>query len=219
MMFKSEPDRPSIFCEPPQIKTVSTTVKTHGKYKTKSGMPRGLVVHYTAGRSHDGEKDAVNTLNGLAYRGLGCLVMSSFGVIYRAQNQAIDDVGYHAGESSYNGVSGLSRYCLGIEICCAGVVEQVGNKYASWFNELYYPSEVRAVENKDNYKKGFYHQFTREQESGLIALCRWQKSINPEFDYDWVIGHDECAPNRKLDPGGSLSMTMPEFRQMLKTMG
>jgi len=40
--------------------------------------------------------------------------------------------------------------------------------------------------------------------------------VNPEFRADWVAGHDEVSPGRKSDPGGSLSMTMPQFRYMLK---
>ncbi len=216
MLFKSEPKIIDVNVEPPPIRTVQTNIKTMGKYKTKSGMPMGLIVHYTSGRSNS-DKDAINTLNALAYSGLGCLVMSNMGEIFRAQNQSIDDVGLHAGVSKYNGKKGLSYYCLGIEICCAGKVDQIGNKYTSWFNEIYYPSEVRYVTDKDNYKQGFYHQFTREQENNLISFCRWQKAINPEFSYDWVLGHDEISDGRKLDPGGSFSYTMKEFREFLKS--
>lgn len=43
----------------------------------------------------------------------------------------------------------------------------------------------------------------------------------PIFSFDKIKGHDEAVaesghPYRKNDPGGSLSITMDEFRQKLK---
>lgn len=207
--------------EPPVIKSVDIQVKLRGKYKTKTGEPKGLVVHFTAGRNRKGHEDAISCLNNMAYNGLGCLVMATDGTIFRAANQRIDDVAYHAGESKFNSVKGLSNYCIGMEICCAGVLLKKDNKFISWFKEQYYPDEVRFItEKKDNQWPGYYHKFTEEQEKALIQFCLWQKSINEEFSFDWVVGHDEIAVpiGRKKDPGGSLSMTMQEFRNKLKAM-
>jgi len=51
----------------------------------------------------------------------------------------------------------------------------------------------------------------------LFKLLRWlEYNGNGIFKLDFVLGHDEVAPSRKNDPGGSLSMTMPEFRKKLK---
>jgi N-acetyl-anhydromuramyl-L-alanine amidase AmpD len=205
--------------ESPNIKITNINVKNHGKYKTKSGMPRGLIIHFTSGRSQNGDVDAINTLRDLSDRSFGCMVMSSNGNIFRAQNQMIDDVAFHAGISSWLEKTGISYYCMGMEICCAGDVNKDGDYFKSWFSGKYYKDEVREIKDKTlNQWPGFYHKFTSEQEASLIKFCLWQKAINPEFDYDWVIGHDECCIplGRKLDPGGSLSVPMKEFRSFLK---
>lgn len=212
---------------PPNMVSIDVHVKTHGKYKTKSGLPRGLVVHFTAGRSKNGKDDAVRTLNTLSFKGLGCFSMDAHGVIYRAQNQMIDDVAYHCGASAWMGYKGISQYCMGLEICNAGALKPYpdnfgkSDKFISWFGETYYQDEVRFIEKKTNNQwAGFYHKFSFEQENALWNFCKWQKEINPEFSYDWVIGHDECAvPNgRKYDPGGSLSCDMATFRNDLKNL-
>jgi len=222
-----EPERIVSKIRPPIIEAVNVQVKTQGKYKTKTGQPRGLVVHFTAGHSRKGREDAINTLNNLAFKGLGCLVMDDHGKIYRAQNQFLDDVAYHCGSSEWIKTKGISSYCMGMEICNAGKLSPklalAGkvDKYSSWFGEEYYPDEVRYVHEMNmNQFPGYYHKFTKEQEDSLWQFCKWQKDINPEFDYDWVVGHDEIAVplGRKNDPGGSLSCDMQDFRFSLKKL-
>ena len=85
--------------------------------------------------------------------------------------------------------------------------------------------------NMQNIAKGTYEKYTEKQEKALIELILWLKKNNPSvFNFDYVLGHDEVAgprglgkvnPDysnnwRKVDPGGSLSVNMNEFRAMLK---
>jgi N-acetyl-anhydromuramyl-L-alanine amidase AmpD len=71
---------------------------------------------------------------------------------------------------------------------------------------------------------GLYEKYTDIQEKILIKLCLWYKEQAPEtFSFDNVLGHDECTQlagqgARKNDPSGSLSMTMPKFRDTLKAL-
>ncbi len=218
-----EPDRELSAAKPvaayavPAFLPVPVKVETHGNYLTDNGQARGLVVHYTAGRFRNGGEDAANTLSDLAKRGFGCLVMDVNGVIYKADNQKIDEIAWHAGKSGWLGATGLSRYCFGMEICNAGRLSQDKDTWgqANW-GEKIAKKDVRTVTEHANQRAGLYHQFTKAQERSLINFILWQLDTNPDFDLDWVIGHDECAPERKTDPGGSLSMTMPAFRTMLK---
>jgi hypothetical protein len=53
----------------------------------------------------------------------------------------------------------------------------------------------------------------------------WLKNNNPKiFDFDKVLGHHEVSGRvglgywRKIDPGGSLSMPMREYREYLKKL-
>lgn len=196
--------------EMPKIVEIDVKMKTHGRYKTRSGQARGVIVHFTAGRFDKGKDSAIATLRYLASKGLGCLVMDTDGVIYKAKNQDWNEVAYHAGKSSWRGKSGISQYCFGMEICNAGKLE---NNLKSWFGQQISKKDARQVNDGANRKAGWYHKFTEAQEKSLMDFIMWQFETNPEFSIDWIVGHDEVAPKRKSDPGGSLSCTMPEFRQ------
>jgi len=199
----------------PTIVDLPIDVRTQGKYKTRTGWARGCVVHYTAGRSLRGRVDAENTLRHLASSGLGCLVMDINGIIYKARNQSLSDVAWHAGTSAWLGLTGISQYCIGMEICNAGQLDNFGK---SWFGEQYTEAQIRRIDApKDNHKRGLWHKMTEAQEKSLVDFLLWQADVNPEFKLDWIIGHDECATplGRKSDPGASLSVTMPELRSLI----
>jgi len=199
----------------PEIVETSIEVKTRGRYITPSKGPRGLVIHYTAGH-YGGSQEAKGTLINLADQGLGCLVMDTDGKIYRAKNQGMNDTAWHCGKSSWLGTSGLSRYLLGMEVCCAG---KLSNEGRSWYGEYIPLKNRRIIASKtDNQKPGTYHAFTTLQEHSLINFCLWQLDVNQEFEIDWIVGHDEIAPMRKSDPGGSLSMSMPDFRDIVANL-
>lgn len=207
-----EPDRPdetpdiSISYQIPKIVVVpGVRFKTHGHYKTSSGKAKGLVVHYTVSGSFASSAKAV--LAYLAKKGLGCMVMDNQGVIYIPENfDLMKDVAYHAGSSSWKGKSGISAYCMGMEICNWGKLDNETKNYAK---------EIRSHNGKDNIIKGDYEPYTDVQEASLVNFIMWLADNNPEFSLDWLVGHDEiCNPKgRKTDPGASLSMTMPEFRK------
>lgn len=197
----------------PTIIYLDIELKTKGAYLTDSGKPKGLIVHTTRGRFAGGRQDAANTLQDLAKRGFGCMVMDIHGQIYKAKNQG-DEIAWHAGESAFMGFQGMSRYLEGVEICNAGRLE---DDFTPWFsNREVIKAERRLIENqRSNQQPGTYHKMTSAQEESLRNYVLWQLDVNPEYKLDFCIGHDECAPTRKSDPGGALSMTMPDFRAMI----
>lgn len=210
----AEPERPS---DPPKeqgyVIPKIVTVKgvrynTHGNYRTQTGNAKGLVVHYTvSGRKVSNARGVVSYLKSQGY---GCMVMDEKGIIYVPEGFDLQkDVAWHAGTSSWKGVSGISRYCMGMEICNWGKLDSKTKPRAG---------TTRTSGAMANIKAGEYEAYTPEQEESLINFIRWQLDTNPEFDLDWVVGHDEvCVPKgRKSDPGGSLSMTMPEFRKHIE---
>ena len=199
----------------PDIVETDVTVKTRGKYRTASGNPLGCVVHYTAGRYAEGKKSAVNTLRYMASQGLGCLVMDTDGVIYKAKNQDFDDVAYHAGKSEWKGKGGVSAYCMGMEICNAGMLTKKQDGYYTWYGDKVPDDEVVHASAKDNIQPGYYHKYTIAQMTSLANFLLWQIDT-AGMEIDWIVGHDEVSPGRKQDPGGSHSMTMPELREWLR---
>lgn len=192
---------------------------TRGKYA--KGWPQGAIVHFTAGRSKNEHLKhyALRSAKNGAAQGYCFFTIGSDGTVIQAFK--LSEWGYHAGKSSWHSLgSGVSQYLVGIEVCCAGKLEPMhdgkGN-YKSWFNEVYTDSEVRYSDDRENIQRGAYHKYTDEQEYALIQLLVWLKAQAPHiFKFDLVLGHDEVAPDRKNDPGASLSMTMPEFRRLLR---
>jgi len=187
--------------------------KTRGTYA--KGYPQGAVVHYTAGRRSGLKQEIQGQVdNRYLY-----FVIDKDGNI--AQNFPLDSWGYHAGKSRYNGLVGsVSNELVGIEIQCAGMLKKDGDVYKSWFNSTIKNKNVRKISSqKDNQAKGYYQKYTKAQEKSLTNLILWLHSNNPDvFSLDLVVGHDEVSPDRKQDPGGALSKTMPEYREYLKSL-
>lgn len=192
-----------------------------GKYRY--GWPEGIIYHHTAGR-----EDPYGTV-GFLWKRFPCLVVGRDGTLY--QPFPLDEWGCHSGTWHH-------EYCVGVEVVGAGLLKPVEingvTKYAPWFafdkntgklthSELCFEeSECRYQEGDSIHTKGWYQKFTPEQEEAVEKLCLYLKEKRPDiFAFDKIKGHDEAVaesgnPKRKNDPGGSLSMTMNEFRRRLK---
>ena len=187
-----------------KVKGVKTPIKR--TYNTASGKFEGLVVHYTvSGRT---ASSAIAVLKWLVSERLCCMVMDEDGVIYIPEDFDILTMwGSHAGKSKWKGRTYVSQYFAGMEICCWGKDSKVGP-----FSE---------VTTKQGYVvAGKYQQYTEKQEAELENFILWAKLHNPHLDLNNVVGHDELRREYgllgdKADAGGSLSVTMPAFREKL----
>jgi len=123
------------------------------------------------------------------------------------------------------------------------VMKKVKNKNGDWISvpdldakgrakirdandATYKKSEVRyASQNNGNIRRGHYVPYTSEQYKALIAVALYLKRKFPDsFRFDYIFGHDDVSPDRKVDPGASLgkgmtaqgiepAMTTEQFRQ------
>lgn len=203
----TEPDRPTQKYPTPNFVVVpGVRFNKQGRFRTRSGKAKGVLVHYTvSGRE---ARNAEGVLRYLAKRGLGCPVMDAYGTIYIPEGfDPLTDVAWHAGKSHYGGLSGMSRYLVGMEICNWGRLTPESKKRVS---------KMRRSPGKHNIVAGEYEPFTKEQEEALTGFILWVSKMSPDFDVNFVVGHDEVSPGRKTDPGASLSMSMPEYREYLK---
>lgn len=212
-----EPERPSPSIPGakalwyPLADTSGPQMKARGSYE--KGYPIGAVIHFTAGRD-ESEDDARGSLEWGLNEGYAFFVIGPTGKVY--QRLPLNKWGYHAGTSSWPGLgSSLSDKLVGIEVACAG---RLDSNRKSWFGKTYPESQCRTVSSKQNIQGGTYKKYTEAQERALIDLLMWLKQNNPSvFSLDFVLGHDSIAPSRKNDPGGSLSMTIPELQMLLKS--
>ena len=147
------------------------------------------------------------------------LRITSYNVCY---TKLLRNWGYHAGRSTwidYENVKTLNDKFIGIEVVSAGKVEAVDSEanpplyYKTWFGKTLNKEEVREINGE------YFHKFTKEQEKSLIDLLVWLYKQNPEvFKIENIVGHCEVSPGRKVDPGGSLSLSMNELRKVVENL-
>jgi hypothetical protein len=198
------------------------------RWMYEGGWPTGGILHFTAGR--DNPRDTVVYLGKVGYP---CLVMGRDGKVYQAFPASRG--GYHCGTSHH-------RYCFGLEVISAGRCTPCSvdgaTKYAPWFaykggdpasgiiekpDDCFEEDQMRFVNRNGSRREGWYNKYTKLQESAIVKVFLWYKWADPtnRFDFGKVIGHDEACDQddrlsgAKVDPGGALSMCMPEFRELL----
>lgn len=204
---------PQAIIEPEGLK-----MPTQGKYKY--GYPQGFVVHYTAGHFEKGYQSSINTLKGGIKNNYAYLLIPTTGEVL--QPFPMDRWGYHCGTNKV--LPGLSEgrthndELIGAELNNAGKLEKKGDKFYTYWGMEIDEKFVRYADKKFGYvASGYYHMYTDAQEKALTDLILWMKANNPEvFHFKWVVGHDEISKSGKTDPGGSLSMPMPKYREYLE---
>lgn len=221
---------------PNAIRLEGVRMRVRGSYQ--HGFPIGAIVHSTDGRPNDGRKSAEDGASEGKY---AYFVIGRSGNVY--QQFSLDHWGLHAGPTLHPDLGReLSTKLVGIELVSAGKLKKIDdNRYRPWYNDK--PTRETPDPNDDfnandvrfreavgsthafGYQTaGHYHKFTEAQETALIALLRWLQQQRPQiFEFENVLGHDECAVEddgtygRKSDPGASLSVAMKEFRDRLQT--
>lgn len=160
--------------------------------------PLYLVMHYTAAGS---AADAIRTLTDPAAGVSAHLVIARGGSI--TQLVPFDREAWHAGQSRWEGLEGLNRHSLGIELDNAGALTRHGDKWRAWFGREYEPEEViEAVHKHETAPRG-WHIFPAEQ---LVAAIDVARLLVKRYGLRDVIGHDDIAAARKSDPGPAFPM-------------
>jgi len=107
-------------------------------------------------------------------------------------------IGWHAGVSQWGQREGFNQHSIGIEIDNAGQLEQKDGQCVSWFGQAYTEEEVFWGVHRNQIEATPWHRFTKEQVEAVEALCRL---LIAEYGLRHILGHEEIAPQRKIDPG------------------
>jgi len=153
-----------------------------------------IVLHYTAGRSALSSAKYLVKPN---VKASAHLVVGKEGEIY--QLVPFDTISWHAGKSSYKGRSGFNKYSIGIELDNAGPLTKSGTQYMTWFGESRQAEEVIEAKQRNEASPRFWERYTKAQIEAVEQVCEVLAEKYPAIDS--ILGHEEIAPGRKLDPG------------------
>jgi N-acetylmuramoyl-L-alanine amidase len=168
-------------------------------------QPRFLVIHYTAMRN---AQSAINWLTNPASKVSSHLVIGRDSSV--TQLVPFDKIAWHAGVSQWQGYTKLNRYSIGIELDNAGYLTRHSNRWLSWFEAEYDDSDtIEAVHQHETQPRG-WHTFTSEQIETALEVANLLVNY---YNLREVLGHDDIAPGRKLDPGPAFPMA--SFRARL----
>lgn len=161
-------------------------------------VPEYLVIHYTAGSS--GESSVTHFQDSSA-QASAHLVIGRDGRVWQLAPFNVKT--WHAGISSWAGRDGVNNFSIGIELDNAGKLQKVGEQYQAWFGKFYPSSEVVEAQHKNEPSPGYWHVFTELQISRLLPIARL---LVDQYRLKDIIGHEDIAPGRKVDPGPAFPM-------------
>lgn len=160
-----------------------------------SSRPRGsvidtIVIHYTANGSLE---DTIAWFQNPANKVSAHYVIGLDGRIVRMVPDA--KKAYHAGVSQWQGRSGFNAFSIGIELVNWGPLQLREDLFYSWPGDYSHPYEGDAP----LLIAGEYWQPYPEPQ--LSALEQLVQLLREEYPIQWLLGHNEIAPERKRDPG------------------
>ena len=160
--------------------------------------PEVLVMHYTAGASAE---SSIDWLTDPAARASAHLVIGRDGSM--TQLVAFNRKAWHAGPSSWQGRPSLNGWSIGIELDNHGPLERVaGGWRTEWGTDVDDSQAVEAAHRSGGPVRG-WHAFSEVQ---LDAALRAATVLAQHYGLRDVLGHDDVAPARKLDPGPAFPM-------------
>lgn len=165
--------------------------------------PRFLVMHYTAGASFE---SSIAWLRNPAALASAHLVIARDGRI--AQLAPFSVRTWHAGPSFWRGVSGLNSCAIGIELDNAGRLTRAGGEWRTAFGAAVPAEDVAELRHRHESETAGWQKF---QDAQLAAALEVAAALCRAYGLTEVLGHDDIAPGRKLDPGPAFPMA--EFRR------
>ena len=170
--------------------------------------PEFLVMHFTAGRS---AQSSIEWLTNPRAQASAHLVIGRDGGI--TQLAAFNRRAWHAGVSRWDGRDDVNSFAIGIELDNQGrLTKDASGKWKAWFGGAVDESEVLVAKHRDESEPAGWQTYTEPQLSAAAGVAAL---IVSKYGLKDVIGHEDIAPHRKVDPGPAFQMA--SFRS--KVMG
>ncbi len=165
-----------------------------GKY-----TPLYLVMHYTAATE---AKGSISWLLNKDAKASAHLIIDRDGSII--QLAPFTTITWHAGVSEWNGLVGLNKYSIGIELVNGGRVVRSGNNWICPVDKkVVQDTDVIMARHKNETAEGGWHTYTEVQLQTSIEVAAL---LVKTYNLKDVLGHEDIAPHRKSDPGPAFPM-------------
>lgn len=169
--------------------------------------PRFLIMHYTAGTTAAG---AINWFQNPEASASAHLVIDRDGSV--TQMVPFNRVAWHAGRSTWVGLTGLNAFSIGIELVNAGKLAQNGaGQWVNWANNVIPAADVVVLTHKNETSPAGWQLFTQVQIDVAVEIG---VALRGRYGFEDVVGHDDVSPTRKVDPGPAFPMISFESRVM-----
>jgi N-acetylmuramoyl-L-alanine amidase len=150
--------------------------------------PMYLIMHYTADTSSD---NVISWFKNPQAKASAHLVIGLDGDI--RQMVRFNKKAWHAGVSQWGELESMNNYAIGIELVNAGKLKQrADGKWINWANEIIPEDQVAG-----------WQIYPQKQIDTAIAVAQ---ALNDKYSFEDILGHDDVAPDRKVDPGPAFPM-------------
>ena len=173
--------------------------------------PRFLVMHFTAGVSAG---SAIHWMSNPEAKAAAHIVIGRDGAI--TQMVPFEQVAWHAGKSSWQGLDNLNRHSIGIELDNPGRLVPSGEAWVSDPKNpkhKYSSSEVLVATHKHETAPSGWYKYPEVQ---LRAAQELAALLARTYALQDILGHEDIAPGRKADPGPAFPMD--RFRATVMAM-
>jgi N-acetylmuramoyl-L-alanine amidase len=161
--------------------------------------PRFIVMHYTAGGS------ALGSVRAIRDRGLSAhLFVERDGAVIQTVDFTTE--AHHAGPSAWRGFDGLNGHAIGIEIANLGFLDRrvAGGWTREGLGRVLPPEQVVVARHRHGGPEMGWEIFPEAQMKAVEAITLALRAAYPTIQE--VVGHDDIAPARKVDPGPAFPM-------------
>lgn len=154
----------------------------------------GVTIHFTAAET---AKSSINWFMNPASKASAHVVIDHDGTIHNVVS--VLNRAYHAGISSWGGLSGCNNFMLGIELVNVGKITSVVENGKEKFITAY-GDKLDGEKAYDLVSKQYWEIYYEPQIKACLDLLKeWKTKYG--FSQSYIVGHSHIAPGRKTDPG------------------
>lgn len=165
--------------------------------------PPLLVMHFTASGGGDPSGD-INWFLGKQAKAAAHIVVGRDGTV--KQVVPFNVKAWHAGVSIWRGRRNCNDYSIGIEVDNWGRLVKAGDgTMRSYTGTPVAPASAAFLTHKNEKSPSYWELYTQPQLDALAEVTRAILEAYPSIKE--IVGHDDIAPGRKVDPGPAFPMS------------